>query len=91
VYREREKGKGKERKNREKMKFFVIFFSKKLIPGNQIGPDGEETLPGVLAQCPALAHLNLSRQKKYKKIKKMPWHQGDRAGVSCHPGVRVPI
>jgi len=24
--------------------------------------------------------------KKYKKIKKMPWHQGDRSGVSCHPG-----
>ena len=29
--------------------------------------------------------------KKYKKIKKMPWHQGSRAGVPCHPGARVPI
>jgi len=32
VYREREKEKGKERKNREEMKFFVIFFPKKTIP-----------------------------------------------------------
>jgi hypothetical protein len=26
------------------------------------------------------------RQKKYKKIKKIPW-QGSRAGVPCYPGV----
>jgi hypothetical protein len=58
VYREREKKKGKERKNREKMKFFVIIFSKKKFP----------------------------REKK-----KNTWHQGDRTGVPCHPGVRVPI
>jgi hypothetical protein len=32
-----------------------------------------------------------SSQKNKKKIQKMPWHQGDRAGVSCHPGARVPI
>jgi hypothetical protein len=32
-----------------------------------------------------------SPKKNIKKIKKMPWHQGDRAGVPCHPGVRVPI
>jgi hypothetical protein len=35
---------------------------------------------------------NLTPAKKnMEKIKKMPWHQGDRAGVPCHPGARVPI
>jgi hypothetical protein len=69
VYRESEKEKGKERKNREKTKLFFIFSSKKINSRKNV----------------------LTRQKKYKKIKKMPWHQGDRAGVPCHPGARVPI
>jgi hypothetical protein len=33
----------------------------------------------------------INSHQKNKKIKKMPWHQGDRAGVPCHPGARVPI
>ncbi len=33
------------------------------LSGNQIGPDGAESLAGLLAQCPALAHLNLSRNR----------------------------
>ena len=29
---------------------------------NQIGPDGSESLAGILTMCVSLTHLNLSRQ-----------------------------
>jgi hypothetical protein len=33
----------------------------------------------------------LTPAKKIKKNIKIPSHQGDRSGLTCHPGVRVPI
>jgi hypothetical protein len=33
---------------------------------NQLGPDGAESLAGVLGQCPALAHLDLQAAEYYE-------------------------
>jgi hypothetical protein len=31
------------------------------------------------------------KELRQKKEKKMPWDQGERTGVTCHPGTRVTI
>jgi hypothetical protein len=37
------------------------------------------------------SNQKLTPVKKNTKNEKMPWNQGDRDGVTSHPGVRIPI